>query len=134
MRLEMQNKTGVCQVLDTDDNNVNTGSMIDCVSVIVFNDLQSDGSYAQVRAYRGAGGLDNVNWKSLFSDITNRSLKLIVVSGPHHSSDYAQHEIHNKISRKMEKHFSIDNFHNVDYFVNSQMIFDRKATVQIDNK
>jgi|GEM_PF-5916110 len=72
------------------DPSMITGWMGDCVSVIVLWSPGPGGRYANVRGYHGGGGIENVNFPSLFAGVPNLTNTLVfVVSGTLQGSHYA---------------------------------------------
>ena len=92
MQLIQRNNAGfAAQVLPAIDNQITTGAMGDCVSIVVlYNRNPATGRYADAMGYHGGGGLGNVNFVSLFAGVPNAATTLIiVVSGTLQGSFFA---------------------------------------------
>jgi hypothetical protein len=72
MQLTQQGITGAAQNLPAIDNQVDTGPMGDCVSVVVLWNLNpANGQYQNVRGFHGSGGFGAVNMASLLNGVPN---------------------------------------------------------------
>lgn len=78
MVLNQQNSpNGPIQTLPGGQNDVETGSMGDCVSVVVlWNNV--GGQFQNVRGYHGGGGFTNVNAAGLIAGVPNNAGTRIV--------------------------------------------------------
>jgi hypothetical protein len=92
MQLIQRNNNGFpAQILPNNDNEIITGPMGDCVSVIVLYNLNAHNVFQHARGYHGGGGLGNVNFASLFGGVPNvHTTRIIVVSGTLQTSQFAQ--------------------------------------------
>lgn len=69
------------QLLPRGDDEINTGPMTECVSVIVLCNHNGN-RYQQARGYHGGGGIENVNFDNLFRGIPNhQTTRIIVIAG-----------------------------------------------------
>lgn len=75
--VQQNDPNGPIQTLPAGQNDVETGSMGDCVSVVVlWNNV--GGQYQNVRGYHGGGGFQNVNTAGLIAGVPNAAATLIV--------------------------------------------------------
>lgn len=72
MKLRMQSSGGQAENLPAHDNIMNTGSMGDCVSIVVLWNFVG-GNATNVRGYHGFGGLGAINMNSLFAGVPNNN-------------------------------------------------------------
>ncbi|MEU7852374.1 hypothetical protein [Nonomuraea sp. NPDC049141] len=70
MNLTQQSTPAPAQTLPAGDNEVITGAMGDCVSVIVLWN-QVGPNYQNVRGYHGSGGFQAIDFPSLFNAVPN---------------------------------------------------------------
>lgn len=102
MILRMQDANGIAEVLPPYDNVMTTGPMGDCVSVIVIGSL-INGSYNVVRGYHGLGGVQNVNFASLFNGLQGLDdLKVLVFYGSLQRSPFAVGVIQQCVNNAMQ--------------------------------
>ena len=106
MQLKQRNaNTYNAEPLPMGDNEVVTGHMGDCVSVIVLFNPNAMGNYASVRGYHGGGGLGNVNYNSLFAGVPNLAdTRIIMVSGSLQNSHFARNENQNELNNQRMNH------------------------------
>ncbi len=77
MRLSMQGSSGTPETLPDGDNEVDTGAMGDCVSLVLLWNRQ-DGLYQHVRGYHGYGGFGAINLRDLLNGVPNDSDTLVI--------------------------------------------------------
>ncbi len=77
MELTMRGEGEPAQDLPAGDNEVDTGPMGDCVSVVLLWNLQA-GLYQNVRGFHGAGGFLAINLDSLFAGVPNAAGTLMI--------------------------------------------------------
>lgn len=108
--MQRNNPHAPAQILPAHDNQVLTGAMGDCVSVIVlYNPV--GGVYQNVRGYHGGGGLGNVNFNSLFNGVPNLpTTQIIMVSGTLQNSFYATTTNRDRM-RQEANHAGLNNAH-----------------------
>lgn len=89
MILKQQNyPTGDPQDLPSNDDEVDTGAMGGCSSVIILWDPDLKGRFAHVRGYHGGGGLQAVNWPQMRVGVTdNLSTRVYVIASPENTTD-----------------------------------------------
>lgn len=126
MELSMQNENGSAQLLPSNDDVMKTGPMSDCVSVIVLADKSGE-SYKTVKGYHGLGGVENINFTSLFGNTDNIE-KIYVVSGSLQHSEYAQSHIQEIIDQQLRT-FGI--IVTPTYILSHNACVDRKGNVTI---
>jgi hypothetical protein len=61
------------------DDEMDTGEMTECVSVIVLWDPDEAGRFRYVRGYHGGGGIAHVNFQALFYNVPNDFTTLILL-------------------------------------------------------
>lgn len=103
--IQRNNNTSAAQILPVNDNEITTGPMGGCVSVIVLYNLNANNVYQSAKGYHGGGGLGNVNFNSLFANVPNVHTTMIVVaSGTLQASQYAQQNNRQTIRQEANNH------------------------------
>ncbi|MET8755434.1 hypothetical protein ABZW32_35835 [Streptomyces sp. NPDC004667] len=92
MELTMQYAEGEAEDLPADDEEITTGYMGDCVSIIVAWDV-NDGRYANMRGFHGSGAFGNINLDSLFSGVPlTRETRVFICMGSLSRSNQYEHQ------------------------------------------
>jgi hypothetical protein len=87
MKLVMRNSDQAAQTLPANESVIETGSMGDCVSVIVMWGYEL-GTYKNMRGFHGSGGIRAVNWGSLFNGMADeRATAIYILAGPGNSQN-----------------------------------------------
>ena len=92
------------QTLDLNDNVIDTGPMGDCVSVIVLANPVG-GKYQLGRGSHGGGGIENVNFAGLFTNIPNNpQTRIIMISGTLNYSPYRMGQNEAYLQERVAQH------------------------------
>jgi hypothetical protein len=83
MELTMQSKNGKPENLPSNDAFMTTGSMGDCVSlIVVFGYDLNTHSYKNVRGWHGLGGASAIEMNAMFKDVPNSPMtKVLILPG-----------------------------------------------------
>ena len=103
--IQRNNNNAMAQVLPANDNEIDTGYMGDCVSVVVLYNLGANNVFQNAKGYHGGGGLGNVNFGSLFAGVPNLTTTMIVVvSGTLQGSKFSQQNNRETIRDEANNH------------------------------
>ncbi len=129
MVLTMGGDYGLAQDLRVGADEVDTGPMGDCVSIVLlWNCEPTTGPYQNVRGFHGAGGFGAINLGSLFANVPDAAeTRMIACLGPNASPSAGSQDADNVATAHRDWLVNAQ----LEIFADhSQYIVDRNGTVQ----
>ena len=115
----MRNKSEQAQTLPDDQDRIETGPMGACVCAIVMWDYDTQNrQYEEVKGFHGNGGIQAVNWTSLFAGAPDTAdTRVWILCGPENSphNQSLLHAIAEARQLASQAHFAI--YHGIQWAV-----------------